>query len=315
MSFTNLITIAIPCFERKEYFMTALESALNQTVHCSVIVVDNCSSHDYFEMICKEKKVTYYRNEKNLGLYPNYNMCYSLANTEYVKILDDDDLLLPNYVESFLNALKKHPDIDVFYTDYYLLESGFKLPHNEILPFGYIEKGYEIIEYGIKYRLAFPYMTSAIKKEKAILDLDINDCIGGYDYVWVYSKADQLTFYGDSQKLHHYRMHKDKTSHINIEWSANTLTAPYIYDTILQSKISEPKLKKKISMNIFWGMVLLKSEGQKSELKKIINSENRFGKYFIIKLRDSILLRILFIMPKGVVFPIYKVLRKIGNIR
>jgi len=315
MSFTNLITIAIPCFERKEYFMTALESALNQTVHCSVIVVDNGSSHNYFEMICKEKKVTYYRNEKNLGLYPNYNMCYSLANTEYVKILDDDDLLVSNYVESFLSAKELHPNIDVFYSNFVVFSSKGELANDQILPFGYLKNGFKIIEYGIKYRLAFPYMTSAIKKEKAILDLDINDCIGGYDYVWVYSKADQLTFYGDSQKLHHYRMHKDKTSNINIEWSANTLTAPYIYDTILQSKISEPKLKRKISMNIFWGMVLLKSEGQKSELKKIINSENRFGKYFIVKIRDSILLRILFIMPKGVVFPIYKVLRKIGIIR
>lgn len=44
MNFTDLITIAIPCYERKEFFLFALESALNQTIKCKVIVVDNCSS-------------------------------------------------------------------------------------------------------------------------------------------------------------------------------------------------------------------------------------------------------------------------------
>ena len=44
MSFTNLLTIALPCYERKEFFLEALDSALNQTVKCNIIVVDNCCS-------------------------------------------------------------------------------------------------------------------------------------------------------------------------------------------------------------------------------------------------------------------------------
>ena len=47
--FTGLVTIAMPVYERKDFFREALDSALNQPVKCKVIVVDNCSSHDYFE--------------------------------------------------------------------------------------------------------------------------------------------------------------------------------------------------------------------------------------------------------------------------
>jgi len=315
MSFTNLITIAIPCFERKEYFMTALESALNQTVHCSVIVVDNCSSHDYFEKICKEHGVTYYKNETNIGLYPNINRCYTLAQTEYVKILDDDDFLSPMYVESFLSAKELHPNIDVFYSDFVVFSSKGELANGQILPFGYLENGFKIIEYGIKYGLGFPYITCAVRKTIAQFDLDENEGGGGYDYFWVYSNADKLSFFGERRKLHHYRIHNAKASHKQTEMVVNFLTAPYINDTILLPKIREQKLKKKISNNTFWGLIYLKSFGDKKELEKLVNSESKFGKYLKVKLNENILLKIVFIMPKRIVLIFYMVSKKVGFTR
>ena len=311
MSFTDLITIAIPCYEREQYFLEALESAINQTVKCEIIVVDNCSSHNYFEQVCKDKNVTYYRNDRNIGLFPNYNQCYALARTEYVKILDDDDILLPKYIESFLKAKDLYPEIDVYYSDYLNLKSGIELPHSAAFPFGYIRNGIEIIKTAIKYNLAFPYMTSAIKKTKAQLDLDLNDCVGGYDYVWLYSEADQLSFYGDLEKLYQWRRHHDNATNNNKDWIANTLTGPYIYQTILCAKISESKLKNKMRNKVFWGLMLLKSYGDNEELKNIVNSENRFGKYLKEKLNENYFLRISFKIPQRLVRVVYRLFRKL----
>ena len=312
MSFTNLITIAIPCYERKQYFLEALDSALNQTVKCEIIVVDNCSSHDFFEKVCKDKSITYYKNERNIGLFPNYNKCYDLARTEYVKILDDDDILLPKYVESFLKAKSLYPEIDIYYSDYVFLKSGSELPHRDTLPFGYIKKGKEIIEYAIKYTLAFPYMTSAVKKTKARLDIDMEDIVGGYDFVWLYSNADQLTFYGDLAKLYQWRIHDCNTSVNGKDWVANTLTIPYIYQTVLYAKISEPELKKKISNKIFWRLMWLKSYGDIGEMIKIMNSGNRFGAYLKQKMDDNFLLKVIFKTPQRLVRIVYRVLGKLG---
>lgn len=296
MSFTNLITIAIPCYERKEYFLFALESALNQTVKCKVIVVDNCSSHDLFKKVSKEKEVTYYRNETNIGLYPNYNMCYSLATTEYVKILDDDDLLSPIYVESFLKAKKLHPDIDIFFSDYLILTSSGELPHGFTVPFGYMENGFKIIEFGIRYSIGFPYMSCAIRKTKALLDLDINGCIGGYDWEWIYSKTDQLSFYGDLAKMYKFRIHEKQTSRSK-DFIAHILTAPYIYDKILPEMISDPKLIKKAVKKASLNLIYLKSLDKKGEFRKILNEDNRYGKYLKSKLDENIFLRVVFMLP------------------
>ena len=297
MSFTDLITIAMPCYERREFFSEALESALNQTVKCKIIVVDNCSSHNYFKKTCEKKAVTYYRNETNIGLFPNINRCYELADTEYVKILDDDDILLPTYVESFLKAHKLHPDIDVYFTNYLLLSAKGEKPNKEVLPYGYLANGHKVLEYGIFHRLGFPYMTAAIKKEKAKLDLDHKLCMGGYDWVWVYSKSTRLSFFGDTQRLHKYRYHENKASR-GKDWSANLLTYSYIYDLVIPKIVTDKKLVKLANKFAFEELMSLKSYGNISELKLIMNGDNRFGNYLKEKLNDSLRLRVIFYLPK-----------------
>jgi len=40
VDYTNILTIAIPVFERKYFFNDALNSALNQTVRCIVVFIE-----------------------------------------------------------------------------------------------------------------------------------------------------------------------------------------------------------------------------------------------------------------------------------
>jgi hypothetical protein len=83
----------------------------------------------------------------------------------------------------------------------------------------------------------------------------------------------------------------------------------------LLPKIREQKLKKKISNNTFWGLIYLKSFGDKKELEKLVNSESKFGKYLKVKLNENILLKIVFIMPKRIVLIFYMVSKKVGFTR
>ncbi len=304
MSFTDLITIAIPCYERKQYFLEALESAINQTVRCEIIVVDNCSSHDYFEKVCNEKGIKYFRNECNIGLYRNINRCFELANTEYAKILDDDDLLLPNYIESFLKALEESPNIDVFFSNYSILKLGKVKPHDFNFPFGYMENGKEIIEYGIKYKIGFPYMTSAFKKTKIHTEGEITEYSFGFDWEWIYTTADLLSFYGNPQELYKYRVHGNQSSSSN--WIYHLLTVPYIYDMILANKTSDPKLLRKVSRNSFNELLYLKSKSDKKELDNVIEGNNKYSLYLRTKLDNNYLLKIYFILPDKLARAVYK---------
>ncbi|HEX8979467.1 MAG TPA: glycosyltransferase family 2 protein, partial [Parasulfuritortus sp.] len=100
--YSDLITVAIPVFERTKYYKEALSSALDQTIQCCVIVVDNASSHndicDYVTAL-NNPLVRYIRNEHNLGMEGNWNACMQYAETEWLTILHDDDILYPKYVE------------------------------------------------------------------------------------------------------------------------------------------------------------------------------------------------------------------------
>jgi len=311
MNHTDLLTISMPVYERKDFFRDALESALNQTVKCKVIVIDNCSSHDYFRQVCKEKGVTYYRNERNIGLAPNFAKGFELAKTKYVMNLQDDDLLAPEYVEAFVDAVEKYPDLDIFFTDFERLTPQGRLPHHHTLPFGYMDNGDTVIEYGIRYKLGFPYISSAIKRTK-VDGFDEYDGGGSYDWAWLYSNADQFSFYGDSRKLYLFRDHEMQDTKRNLV--RYVLTIPYIYEEILKKKVSDPKLKKMAEKAALDELVRLKAIANKKMIREFLRTDSVFSDYLREKLERDRLVNLLFCLPSlGVKF-VYKSWRKLAAI-
>lgn len=310
MSFTDLLTISMPVYERKDFFREALDSALNQTVKCKVIVIDNCSSHDYFEKTCKEKGVTYYRNDRNIGMAGNFARGFELAQSEYVLNLQDDDQLSPVFVEAFLKAHEEHPDIDIFFSDFVRLTPEGKKPHRHTLPFGYMENGKKVIEYGIKYKLGFPYIASAIKRVKAKDSLLQYESTGSYDWLWLYSEADQFSFYGDSRQLYIFRDHDNQDTKNN---SINyILSIPYIYEKVLKEKVTDPALKEEASRTAFWKLVELKSVASREKLEDFLDANTIYSDYLKEKLEHDHRLRTIFAMPRGIVDLGFRSLRKMG---
>lgn len=112
----SLLTIAIPVYNRTDFFAEALSSALNQTVKVRVVVVDNDSPHQEFERIVREigsDDVRYIRNPQNLGMEGNWNACIAHCTSPYLSILHDDDALHPQFVEAWLAT---RPQSDAVWT-------------------------------------------------------------------------------------------------------------------------------------------------------------------------------------------------------
>ena len=109
------ISIVMPVYKRVEYIRESIDSALNQnTKHAyNIIVVDNTEENDDIYNIVKaypEDKVMYYKNEKNIGMFANFNRCIELANTPWIAILHDDDKLKPDYIDCVLNIINDYSD-------------------------------------------------------------------------------------------------------------------------------------------------------------------------------------------------------------
>lgn len=100
-------TVAIPTYNRPEQLFEAVSSAVSQTTEYSVdvIVVDNASSIPGNEAAVDRvalpagRRLRYYRNETNIGMFPNWNRCISLTKSRYISILNDDDILHPDFIE------------------------------------------------------------------------------------------------------------------------------------------------------------------------------------------------------------------------
>lgn len=99
------ISIIIPCFRQAHWLSDAIESALNQTVSCEVIVV-NDGSDDNTSSVAQNYAVTLVEKE-NGGLSSARNAGINKATGKWILTLDADDKIAPDFVEKCLNHAKK----------------------------------------------------------------------------------------------------------------------------------------------------------------------------------------------------------------
>ena len=107
-------TVAIPVFNRQDLVRRTLDSALAQTLPgLEVLVVDNCSTDatwDTLQSYAADPRLRLVRNERNVGLFGNFNRCLSLARGEFLRFLCSDDRLAPDCLRAEVAVMDRHPE-------------------------------------------------------------------------------------------------------------------------------------------------------------------------------------------------------------
>lgn len=112
---TPLVSIGLPVFNGEAYVARAIASVLGQTeADLELIVCDNASS-DATQEICEgfarqDTRVRYFRNPRNLGAGPNYDLCFARARGTFFKWAAHDDMIAPAFLERAVAALRVNPD-------------------------------------------------------------------------------------------------------------------------------------------------------------------------------------------------------------
>lgn len=102
------VTIIIPTFNRSDYVQKAINSSLEQTYPCDIIVCDHGSTDNTPEVMKKYgNKITYIRKNEDFGPHFCWLDAVLHAKTEYIKILFDDDWIDPTFVEKTLALMNK----------------------------------------------------------------------------------------------------------------------------------------------------------------------------------------------------------------
>ncbi|MBM9501967.1 glycosyltransferase family 2 protein [Leptospira sp. 201903071] len=116
------ISICIPTFNRAEHLSNCLNSILlnrdRENVDFEICVSDN-NSNDQTESVVqnfeKTLPIRYWKNEFNMGVARNVLKVVDLAEGDFVWLIGDDDLLLPNAVKSISDLISNCKNIDYFY--------------------------------------------------------------------------------------------------------------------------------------------------------------------------------------------------------
>ena len=107
----------MPVYKTKEeYLRQAIESVLAQTfTDFEFLILDDCPEDDREKIVKSyaDKRIKYFKNEKNLGISEARNKLLTLAKGEYLAVFDHDDISYPTRFEKQAAYLDEHPEAGV----------------------------------------------------------------------------------------------------------------------------------------------------------------------------------------------------------
>lgn len=116
MASSPKVSVCLPVFNGEKFLAKVLENLCQQTfTDLEIIVADDCSTDQSLAIIEKfaaqDSRIVYWKNESNLGLFANYNLCMSKAQGQYIKLSAQDDLLAPDCIQKMYGVLSTRPEI------------------------------------------------------------------------------------------------------------------------------------------------------------------------------------------------------------
>lgn len=163
-------SVVIPLYNKKEYILNTVQSALGQTFRdFEILVVDDGSTDGSAEALagvsCAQLRLI---RQTNAGVSAARNTGIRHARGTYIAFLDADDLWHPDYLEEIDRLTARYPASDLFVTAYRVLLPGGKEAYSsrKTPPIGCLESYWET--------LADPYdfvwTSAATVRRQALLD-------------------------------------------------------------------------------------------------------------------------------------------------
>ena len=110
------VSVGLPVYNGEQYIRESIECILAQTyTDLELILVDNASTdstrHICEEYVKRDRRVRYFRQERNVGLARNSNRAFELATGEYFKWTTHDDLHGPDFLARCVEVLDRDPSV------------------------------------------------------------------------------------------------------------------------------------------------------------------------------------------------------------
>lgn len=115
------ISIVMPVYNASRFLRESIDSVLSQTYReFELILVDDCSKDDSLSIMKNyeqaDKRVKVFSNKENRGVSYTRNFGVSKAESEYIALIDSDDMWSEDKLFKQIELFEKFPDTDICFT-------------------------------------------------------------------------------------------------------------------------------------------------------------------------------------------------------
>ena len=169
-----MVSVVMPAYNAGLYIGAAIQSILNQTLaNFELIILDDASNDQTFAIAnsfaVRDKRITVFRNEINVGIAGNRNLGVSLAKGKYLAWQDADDLSLPTRLEKQYQFLESNVDVGI-------VGASIELFSEENRRLGV--RHYHAQDHGLRKSI---FRFSPVAQPVAMIRKEILDVVGLYD--------------------------------------------------------------------------------------------------------------------------------------
>jgi glycosyltransferase involved in cell wall biosynthesis len=191
------LSVCIPTYNRAVLLKNCLQSIIaiksKSKFRFQVCVSDNCSTDDTHDVIIwaqQHMTIKYQKNTINVGMAQNFLNVVQMADGEFIWMIGDDDLLLPNAMEKLFSLFENNPKVDFFYINSFNLTTEYVLSFSQpfkttslpqiMAPFSSFKKSGEIDFLNlIDPKMSFDFLggifLAVFKREKWMLNINVLD--------------------------------------------------------------------------------------------------------------------------------------------
>lgn len=206
----GLVSVIMPSWNTSNFIAESIQSVIDQTYeNWELIIVDDCSTDNTDDVVAKftDKRIRYFKNEKNSGAALSRNRALREARGEWIAFLDSDDLWNPDKLEHQISFMNKHR-YTLSYTEYEKIDEESK-------PLQIYVSGPEKVNKHKMYNYDYIGQLTMMYSAKEFGLIQIKDIKKNNDYairLQLYKKSDTCA-YLLKENLAKYRIRKVSISH------------------------------------------------------------------------------------------------------
>lgn len=206
----GLVSVIMPSWNTSNFIAESIQSVIDQTYeNWELIIVDDCSTDNTDEVVARftDKRIRYFKNEKNSGAALSRNRGLREARGEWIAFLDSDDLWSPKKLEHQSSFMNEH-GYTLSYTEYEKIDEESK-------PLQIYVTGPEKVNKHKMYNYDYIGQLTMMYSAKEFGLIQIKDIKKNNDYairLQLYKKPDTCA-YLLKENLAQYRIRKISISH------------------------------------------------------------------------------------------------------